>query len=229
MRKLGNQYIQESLGIKEKKSINEIIAELTVLKSKKNNKKKNTVILTKKELSKKLGIAARTLNSYKQYFASLEDIKIKLNKNDRRPNKKIIDKIYKISKNYKIKQTRIGHKKYDKSEIDNLKIIITKKYYNTFKKEIEKDNWFGWLIRIHFSIIIKGATFTNDWLTYVTSIKDYKELNYFLVEQFYKKINSIPSLLGYEILEVVVNVTTKDYEPNKPKNKKRKNENTKKN
>lgn len=215
MRKLGKQYIQAGTSKRENKNANELIAELSE-KSVSHKKR-----LTRLSLAKKLNISDRTLRSYKKYFASLDNPAIKLTKHDRRPPKKVLDKISKIAFDYKIKKTRLIGNKFDKSEVETLKNVLSVKTFNRIKKEIEKPNWFGWLIRVNIAFITKQGTF-NDWMTFVSSIKDRKELDQFISDQIYKKVTKKNSILGFEIIEVVINVTTKEYEKNikKSKNKK---------
>lgn len=208
MRKLGKQFIQKGLNKTVKKKANELVAELTEVK--KRGKKK----ITRSDLAKKLGISDRTLRSYKKYFASLDNPSIKLNKNDRRPPKKVLDKLSSIAQNYKIKKTRQAGNKFDKSQVETLSGVIDKKTYDKIKKETKKVNWFGWLIRVNVAFITKQGTF-DDWMTFVTSIKDYEQLDEFIVAQLYKKITKKNSILGFEIIEVVINVTTTEYEKNK--------------
>lgn len=215
MRKLGEQYIQQGINKKVKKNANELIAELSETKTSTQKKK-----LTRSQLAKKLGISDRTLRSYKNYFASLDNPTIKLNKNDRKPPKKVLDKLGKVASNYKIKKTRNAGNKFDKQEVETLKNVISKQTFKKIIKETNKKNWFGWLIRVNIAFITKQGTF-NDWITYVTSIKDYKDLDQFISDQIYKKVTGKNSILGFEIIEVVINVTTTDYEPNVKKSKKK--------
>lgn len=216
MRKLGEQFVQQGLDKKAKKNANELIAELSEIKTRGQKKK-----ITRNKLAKKLGVSDRTLRSYKKYFASLDNPNIKLTKNDRRPPKKVLDKLSKIASNYKIKKTRPSGNKFDKSEVETLKNVITKKTWNKIEKEMDKPNWFGWLIRVKVAFITKQGTF-NDWITYVTSITDYNDLDKFITDQLYKKVTNKNSILGFEIIEVVINVTTTDYEPVVKKNNKQK-------
>lgn len=215
MRKLGKQYVQQGTNKKVKKNANELIAELSE-KTKQHKKK-----ITRQSLSKKLGISDRTLRSYKKYFASLDNPSIKLNKNDRKPPKKVLDKLSKIAGNYKIKKTRIEGNKFDKAEVETLKNVLSLKTYNRFKNEMLKPNWFGWLIRVNIAFITKQGTF-DDWMTFVTSIKDRRELDQFISDQIYKKVTKKNSILGFEIIEVVINVTTTEYEANIKKSKTKK-------
>lgn len=228
MRKLGNQYTQTGTGKKSRKKPAELIAELTTTKGTRKidqktgqlTYKKTRGELTKKDLAKALNVADRTLRSYKKYFASLENPAIKLNKNDRKPSKakikSIEKKIKQLAKKENIKLTRNAGSVFDRSEIETYKNVISKSLWNQVKDETKKPTFFGWLIRININFITKQGTF-NDWLTYATSITDYKDLDEFLSDQVYKKVTKKNSILGFEIIEVIINVTTKEYEPNKPK------------
>lgn len=215
MRKLGKQYVQQGLHKNTKKRANELVAELTEVKT------RGKIKITRGDLSKKLGISDRTLRSYKKYFASLDNPSIKLNKNDRVPPKKVLEKLSKVASNYKIKKTRVSGNKFDKSEVETLTGILNRKTFDRIKKELKNPLWFGWLIRVHIAFITKQGTF-DDWMTFVTSIKDFGELNEFLSAQIYKKVTKKNSILGFEIIEVVVNTTTTEYEPLVKKSKKKK-------
>lgn len=227
MRKLGKQYTQKGTGKTVRKKPGELITELTTTKGTrltdpktgKITYKKVKGLVTKKELAKALGISERTLRSYKNYFASLANPSIKLNKNDRRPSKdkrKAIEKkIKKLAKSKKILQTREQGSVFDRSEIETFKNVVSRSLWNNVKEEIKKPSWFGWLIRININFITKQGTF-NDWLTYATSISNYNDLDEFLSDQIYKKVTKKNSILGFEIIEVIINITTKEYEPNKP-------------
>jgi len=197
MRKLGKQIAQKGSGKRVKKSANQLIAEI---------RKKPKVTNTK--IAKELGISDRTLRSYKKYFASLDNPQIKLNKNDRRPPKKVLDKISKIASKKKISKTRIKGNKFDKSEVGNLKNLISDSTFKRLKKETTNPNWFGWLIRINVLFITKEGSFSN-WVTYVTSIKSKANLNDFLTGEIQNLVESKNSILGFEILEVVINTTLK--------------------
>lgn len=196
MRSLGKQFSQKGQE-RVKKSANQLKAEL--IKQKK---------VTNTSLAKQLGISGRTLRSYKKYFASLDDPKIKLNKNDRRPPKKIIDKISKIATKKKIRKTRSQGKKYDKAEFDNIRSIIKPSVFKKLKKESKNKNWFGWLIRVNILFITKEGSFDN-WMTFVTSIATEGNLNDFIIGEIQKLVESKNSILGFEILEVVINSTLK--------------------
>lgn len=211
MRKLGKQFTQKGLGKKVKKKPNEIIAELTEVQHIGQKKK-----ITRKALAKKLGVSDRTLRSYKKYFASLENPKIKLTKNDRRPPKKVLAKLNKTATKYKIEKQREAGSVFDKEQVETLKNIISKETFDSLKTEMKSKTFFGFLIRINILFITKQGSF-NDWLTYATSITKYKDLDQFISDQIYKKVTKKNSILGFEIIEVVINITTTEYEPNKPK------------
>lgn len=200
MRKLGKQISQKGLGKKVKKSTNQLKAELTT------REKGKKPIITNKNLAKKLGISDRTLRSYKNYFASLDNPKIKLGKHDRKPPKNILDKISKLASKKKIKKTRDAGKKYDKSDIDTITTLISDPTWNKLKKESQSKNWFGWLVRINILFITKQGSF-DDWVTYVTSIKNKSELNRFIIGELQKLIESKNSILGFEIVEITINST----------------------
>lgn len=233
MRKLGKQYIQSGTGKTTRKKPAELITDLTTTKGVRKTDKKTGQLtykktkgtLTKKQLAKELGISDRSLRAYKNYFASLANPNIKLGKNDRKPSKNKIKSIEKkikaLSKKQNIKLTRKAGSVFDRTEIETFKNVISKSLWNQVKDEIKKPTFFGWLIRINISFITKQGTF-DDWLTYATSITNYNDLDEFLSDQIYKKVTKKNSILGFEIIEVIINVTTKEYEPNKPKSKKSK-------
>jgi len=191
MRKLGKQITQKGSGKRVKKSPNQLIAEIKGPKAK---------------LSKELGIADRTLRSYKNYFASLDNPSIKLGKHDRKPPKTILDKISKLAGKQKIRKTRTSGIKYNKSDVDSLNELISSSTWNRLKLQLKNPNWFGWLVRINILFITKQGSF-SDWVTYVTSIKSKAGLNRFLTGEIQKLVESKNSILAFEILEVVINVT----------------------
>lgn len=73
---------------------------------------------------------------------------------------------------------------------------------------MSKPEWFGWLIRINILFITKQGSF-SDWVTYVTSIRTKGNLNNFLIGELQKLIESKNSILGFEIVEVVIQPTLK--------------------
>ncbi len=114
-----------------------------------------------------------------------------------------------------------GGNKFDRAEVETLKNLLSKGTFNKIKPEMKKPNWFGWLIRVNVVFITKQGTF-SDWLTFVSSYKNHKDLDEFITDQIYKKVTKKNSILGFEIAEVVVNVTTTEYEANVPKKRTKK-------
>lgn len=209
MRTLGKQISQKGSGKKIKKSANQLLTEI-------QQKKK----IKKSALAKQLGVSDRTLRSYKKYFASLDNPEIKLTKNDRKPPKKILDKISKLATNKKIPKTRIKGTKYDRSEVDKRIDVISKSTFNQIKKEAVKDDFFGLLIRVHVLFIGKEGTF-DEWVTFVPPkrfiddiLKSPTTLNNYITGELEKIVNNkrnlyqLSTILGFEILEVAINVTT---------------------
>lgn len=203
MRKLGKQITQKGTGKRKRKSANELIAELTTDKKVKRS-----------TLANQLGVSDRTLRSYKKYFASLDNPKIKLGKNDRVPPKKVLDKLSKIATKKKIRKTREVGSKYDKSEIYDIKDLINDRTYKRLQVQMKDKNWFGWLIRVNLLLIGKEGTF-NQWFTFLTKIKTKAGLNNFLRGELEKLLNSrqnlyqVQNILGFEILEIAINSTLK--------------------
>lgn len=232
MRELGKPLSQKGTGQRVKKLPGEIITELTVnikkeLKDKKVVKTtKQTGLISKSELAKKLNISDRTLRSYKKYFASLENENIKLNKNDRRPANekeflkkfsKTVDQINKeLPRKKRIAKTREKGTKYDVGQIENIRPLISKPLFNRLKKELDKKETYGFHIRVNVLFITKDGDY-NEWITFVPPIKTspglkkYNELNKWLNMEIEKNFTSRQNIysyrhnvIGFEILEVIL-------------------------
>lgn len=224
MRKLGNKITQKGIGKKVKKSPNELLSELSTKRSQGISKKEKSQ-LTKKELAIRLGISDRTLRSYKRYFASLDNPNISFNKNDRRPSKELLKKISAIATKKKIKKTRLSGSKYDKAQVENLKSVVSSGTFKQLQKEFDKPTFDGLLIRVNILFITKEGSF-SDWPTFRISnkynqreLKSLRALNNFIIGELQKIIRNKDSILGFEIVQIVFDVTTTEFEPNIPKSK----------
>lgn len=219
MRKLGSKITQKGLGKNVKKSVNELIAELSTKRIQdKSEKGKNQ--LTQKQLIKKLNVNARTFRSYKKYFASLDNPKIVLTKNDRIPPKKLLNKIKKLATSRRIRKTRQAGNVFDKSQIENLKGIISRSTFTRLQKEFKKETFDGLLIRVNVLYITKEGSF-SDWPTFRLSkkynareLRSLRGLNDFVTGAIQKTVRNKDSILGFQIIAVVFDITTTEFLPN---------------
>lgn len=227
MRKLGSKITQKGLGKNVKKSANELLAELSTKRLQERGDKEEKQLIkektkkqvTQKQLLKKLNVKPRTFRSYKRYFASLDNPKIKLTKNDRRPSKQLLEKISKLASTKKIRKTREAGNVFDKAQVENLKGIVSPVIFKRLQKEFKKDKFDGLLIRVNVLYITKEGSF-SDWPTFRIS-KKYNErelrslrgLNAFVTGGVQKTIRNKDSILGFQILSIVFDVTTTEFLP----------------
>lgn len=264
MRKLGNRFVQKSTKT-VRKSVNQILGELTTAHPRKVEDKEGNVkkvkqkgVFTQKQIAKQLKISDRSYRAYKKYFASLDNPDIKLGKNDRVPRdaKKIKQKILKFAsskkvekaltdkakkvlekriastdnkilkaklkkqlrklKKVKIKKTRSEGKKFDRSIPVAYYEFATKSTWEKLmnEKKILGKKFKGFLTRINLMFITKNGTF-SDWVAWVYTPESRDDYNEFIQGEIQKIIDAKNSILGYEILEVIIDITLNEYKKNR--------------
>lgn len=218
MRKLGTRIIQKGSDKKIKKNFFEIVSELSTTDKKsykESSGTKHKKIISKKEIAKKIGISERAMRAYQMYF---KDPK---NKYSIKPSEKIMKKLRKVARSKKKKSTRTKGLIFPAQNTHTFKELVSEKSYKELKEAQKNKNFFGVLVRVNILFLHKNGNF-NDWMTFVVNkniITSRSELNDFITGGIRKKVRAKNSILGFEIIETVLDITLNEYEPNEKRKK----------
>lgn len=211
MRKLGKRITQKGSDKRVNKNLFEIVTDLTRSDTKEYSQRKHSdalkKIISKKDVAKKLGISTSSLRNYRRYFIEPNHPK------STKPPDKVIKKLQKLAKAKNIRLTRTKGLFFPRLKTNSFKELISDRSFKNIIAEKNKEGFNGIFIRVHILIITSTGSYL-DWISMIPEVallRSKKKLDDFISGEIKKRMNAKSSIIAFEIIETIIDVTLKEY------------------